>query len=123
MNPKISGHLAAFCRQSARISGLLLFLLVIPLANPGRMAKLFTWPLSWDVAIVAALAFMVLGGVLGWVWELAAGIVSVGGCCLGTLPLHHTEDGLAAFYFLMALPGALYLLSALLRRQQQHVSV
>lgn len=43
MNPKISAHLAAFCRRSARISGLLLFLLVIPLVNPGRMAKLFLW--------------------------------------------------------------------------------
>ena len=59
---------------------------------------------------------MILIGMLaGWRWELAGGVFSLAGWCLffaAVIGLKH----FTGFVLLLALPGVLYLLSALLRR-------
>jgi hypothetical protein len=57
------------------------------------------------------------GMLAGWRWELTGGIMSLAGFCLGIVPLNnYSPRGLTWFYFVLALPGALYVASALLRR-------
>jgi len=111
--------LAALCRWTARIVGAaLVFLIAIVTLDDGIPVPAIR-PLTWDGLIALALILMILGVLIGWRWELAGGILSLVGLCLGAVPLHNSSEGLSGFYFSLGLPGLLYASSALLRRRER----
>jgi hypothetical protein len=107
--------LAVVCRWTARVGGALLVLLIVMIGIGEGMPNPFTQPL-WSQIIFLALALIMMGILVGWRWELAGGILSLVGFCLGVIPLNNSPRGLTGFYFALALPGALYVISALVRR-------
>jgi hypothetical protein len=82
------------------------------------MPNPFTQP-TWSQIIFLALALIMIGILIGWRWELAGGILSLAGFCLGIVPLNDSPRGLTWFYFALALPGVFYVTSALLRRYDE----
>ena len=110
--------LAGACRWTARILGTLLVLMCVIIAIGEGMPNPFTQP-TWSQIIFLALALIMIGILIGWRWELAGGIMSLAGFCLGIVPLNNSPRGLTWFYFALALPGVLYVTSALLRRYEQ----
>ena len=110
--------LAAASRWTARIIGTLLVLGTLTIAIGEGMPNPLTQP-AWAQLIFFALALTMIGILIGWRWELAGGILSLAGFCLGIVPLNNSPRGLTWFYFVLALPGVLYVTSALLRRYDQ----
>ena len=110
--------LAAVCRWTARIIGTLLVLSMVMIAIGEGMPNPLTQPL-WGQIICLALALITIGVLIAWRRELTGGIVSLAGFCLGIVPLNNSPRGLTWFYFALALPGVLYVTSALLRRYEQ----
>jgi hypothetical protein len=115
MNRKL---LAAACRWMARIVGALLVVFIVCLAIGEGMPNLFAQPATVQVGFLA-LAMMMTGILAGWRWELAGGILSLAGWCLFCVPIENTRRGLNWFCWALALPGALYLTSALLRAHNE----
>lgn len=107
--------LAAVCRWTARVCGTLLVIVTVIIAVGEGMPNPFTQP-TWAQIIFFALALIMLGILIGWRWELAGGIIALAGFCLGIVPLNNSPRGLTWFYFVLALPGAFYVASTLLRR-------
>ena len=105
--------MAALCRWTARIVGTLLVVLVLVIAIGEGMPNPFTQPLPVQIGFLA-LALIVMGIVAGWRWEFFGGILSTAGWCLFVGSVVGAK-GLNLFIYLLALPGVLYLLSALLR--------
>jgi Na+-driven multidrug efflux pump len=80
------------------------------------MPNPFTQPVIVQVGFLA-LALIIIGILAGWRWELSGGIISLFGWCLFLLPvIKHSPRGMNLFVIILALPGALYITSALLRR-------
>ena len=111
--------LAALYRWTARILGAALVFLVAIVTMDNGISISAIRPLSWDALIALALILMIIGILAGWRWELAGGILSLVGLCIGVVPLHNSPEGLSAFYFSLGLPGLLYTTSALLRRREE----
>jgi hypothetical protein len=107
--------LAAVCRWTARIIGTLLVLSIVIIVIGERMPNPLTQPTRGQI-ICLAMALIMIGILIGWRWELAGGIMSLAGFCLASVRLNNSSIGLTCFYFTLALPGALYVTSALLRR-------
>ena len=105
---------ADFCRWTARILGALLALFIIVLAIGEGMPNPLTQPLAVEIGFIA-LAFILIGLVVGWRWEFSGGVISLAGW--GLFLMSVIKPGhLNWFVLLLAVPGILYLLSALLRR-------
>jgi hypothetical protein len=109
--------MATLCRWSARIVGTLLVVLVLVIAIGEGMPNPFTQPLAVQIGFLA-LALIVTGIVAGWRWEFSGGILSTAGWCLFVGSVVGVKR-LNLFIALLALPGILYLLSALLRRHDK----
>jgi hypothetical protein len=109
--------LAVVCRWAARIIGTLLVILIVVIGIGEGMPNPFTQPPSVQIGFLA-LAMILIGILAGWRWELAGGVISLAGWCLffaSVIGLKH----LNWFVLLLALPGILYLSSALVRRQNK----
>jgi hypothetical protein len=74
----------------------------------------FTQPVGVQLGFLA-LALILIGIVAGWKWELAGGITSLFGWWLFVVPTITWPRGLTSFAIALMLPGALYVISALLR--------
>ena len=106
---------AALCRWAARIVGTLLVFVSVVIAIGEGMPNPLTQPI-WSQVIFLGLGLIMIGILLGWRLELAGGIISLAGFCVGFVPLYNSARGMTWFYFTLALPGALYIASAVLRR-------
>lgn len=109
---------AAPCRWTARILGTLEVLIIVLFAIGEGMPNPFAQPMAVQVGFLAL--GLVMMGILGaWRWELAGGIVSLLGWSLFVLAVMHSPRGLNWFVSALALPGALYVAGALLRRYDE----
>ena len=106
---------AAACRWTARILGTLLVLIIVVIAIGEGMPNPFTQPMSVQVGFLA-LALVMIGILGAWRWELAGGTLSLVGWSLFVVAVAHPENLLTWFVSALALPGALYVASTLLRR-------
>ena len=111
MNAK-SIVIAALCRWTARVIGTLLVLLIVMIGIGEGMPNPFTQPPAVQVGFLA-LALLMIGILAGWRWELTGGVISLAGWCLF---LASVKCRLSCFVWALALPGVLYVISALLRR-------
>ncbi|MDF7824406.1 hypothetical protein P4B35_10315 [Pontiellaceae bacterium B12227] len=111
---KKSKHLktAALCRWIARISGTLLIILILPFAIEYK-SDLLTETGGVRIFFLGT-GIVMIGILVGWIRELAGGLISLGGFCLGFAALY-SAVGVNVFYAPLALPGVLYLASAGLR--------
>ncbi len=110
---------AAACRWTARILGALLVILMLIIAIGEGMPNPFTQP--WGVQIgFLALALIMIGILAGWRWELLGGLLATAGWCL-FVGLVASVKNLNWFIALLALPGILYLASALLRSRHNKI--
>jgi hypothetical protein len=108
-------HLTTVCRWTARLLGLLLVSVVVLIAVGQGIPNLFTQPVPVQLGFLA-LAF-ILGGILaGWRWELSGCLLSVSGWLLFVAVAVGSLNRLNGFVLAFALPGVLYLLSALTAR-------
>ena len=118
-----SSPLPRLVHWSARVTSLLLFGLVIVIViGQGGSPNIFRQPPSVQLEF-AALGLMMLGLVVGWVREgLGGPLVLLGLAAFNTVELMvNGRLALGAFpYF--AVPGALFLLSALLRQRGKQPS-
>jgi hypothetical protein len=112
MNRKL---LTAGCRWMARIIGSLLVVCVVIIAIGEGMPNPFTQPPMVQVGFLA-LAMIMAGILAGWRWELTGGVISLAGWCLFVGAVTHFPHGLNWFLWVLAMPGFLYVISALLRR-------
>jgi hypothetical protein len=119
MNLKAFKPLAIVCRWTGRILGTLLLLVIALLTIGEGLPNPFTQPMAVQVGFLA-LAFTILGILAGWRWELAGGLISLAGWSLFVMAVT-TPHRLNWFMIALALPGLLYAISALLRRQQAPV--
>ena len=104
------------CRWTARVLGVLMFVSTLIIAIGEGMPNPFTQPVIVQVGFLA-LALIILGILAGWRWELSGGIMSLVGWGLLVIPvIKHSPRGPNPFFVVMAVPGILYVASALLRR-------
>ena len=108
---------AAACRWTARLLGALLVIMIIVIAIGEGMPNPFTQPFDVQIGFLA-LALIVLGILAGWRWELFGGILATAGWCLFVGSVVGVKK-MNLFISLLALPGVLYQLSALLRRHDK----
>ncbi|RKZ58143.1 MAG: hypothetical protein DRQ44_15020 [Gammaproteobacteria bacterium] len=107
---------AALCRWPARIVGTLFVALIVVIAIGEGMPNPFTLPISGQV-IFLGMALVMIGNLLGWRFELTGGIIALAGFCMGFVLLFIGEEtDVSGFFIVLALPGALYITSAVLRR-------
>jgi len=111
--PKLFSDL---CRWTARIIGVLMVVSTLMIAIGEGMPNPFTQPMIVQVGFLA-LALMIVGILAGWRWELSGGIMSLAGWGLLAIPvIKHSSRGMNPFFVVLAMPGILYVASALLRR-------
>jgi len=115
MKKNVPGIDAAVCRWTARTVGALLVLIIVCIAVGQGLPNPFTQTTGVQVGFLA-LALMLIGIAAGWRWELPGGIISLIGWCLFLVPVLNSPRGLSGFVMLLAVPGLLYVASALLRR-------
>ena len=115
-----SSPLTPLIRWAARGTGLLLFGLVVALAiGYGGPPNVFRQPRPVQVEF-AALGLMLLGLVVGWVREGLGGLlVLLGLAAFNAVELAVNGRPAGGAFPLFAVPGALFLLSALLARKGQ----
>jgi hypothetical protein len=124
MNSRIvsSSHLGRMVHWSARITSLFLFGLVIVIViGQGGPPNIFRQPTPVQLEF-AALGLMLLGLVIGWTREGLGGLFVLLG--LGTFnAVELAVNGRPALgaFPLFAVPGALFLLSALLKRRAKEL--
>jgi hypothetical protein len=109
---------------SARVTSLLLFGLVIVIViGQGGPPNFFRQPTPVQLEF-AALGLMLLGLVIGWVQEGLGGLlVLLGLATFNTVELSVNGRPALGAFPLFAVPGALFLLSALLRRRGKQLPV
>ena len=115
MNSKTCKLGAAACRWTARIIGTILVALTLTIAIGEGMPNPFTQP-YWIQAGFLGLALILVGILAGWLWEIPGSLVSLGGWSLFAVVVVLSPRGMTSFVLCLALPGLLYLASALLRR-------
>jgi len=108
-------HGATVCRWFGRIIGTLLVTLTVYIGVGEGMPNPFTQPVEVQFGFFA-LALILIGILAGWRWEFWGGIISLLGWCFFVVVLVKLPRGLTWFAVALALPGALYVTSALLRR-------
>ena len=117
MKLSISQCLAALCRWAARLLGTLLVGMVLLIAIGEGMPNPFTQPLAVQLGFLA-LAILLAGILAGWRWELLGGLMSLAGWCGFFLAAVGSLSRLNPFLLALAVPGILYLTSALSRWYQ-----
>ena len=105
----------AVCRWTARLVGAVLVFITLMIAIGQGLPNPLTQPAVVQVGFLA-LALIVGGILAGWRWELWGGLVSLFGWVLFVVAVIGSPKGLNGFVAALALPGALYLASAVLRR-------
>jgi CBS domain-containing protein len=113
-----SSPLPRLAHWSARVTSLLLLGLVIVIViGHGGPPNIFRQPTPVQLEF-AAMAIMLLGLVIGWVRELLGGLlVLLGLAAFNVVELSVNGRPALGAFPLFAVPGALFLLSALLRRK------
>ncbi|HXE43437.1 MAG TPA: hypothetical protein VN516_10460 [Candidatus Baltobacteraceae bacterium] len=109
--------IAATCRWTARIFGVLIIAVFVVFAVGEGIPNPFTLPLTVQLGFLA-LAIFSAGIVAGWIWELIGGIVSLAGW-LGFAVVAVDLQHMTGVVVSMALPGLFYLASAYLRRTRK----
>jgi hypothetical protein len=114
----VSSPLPRLVCWSARVTSLLLFGLVIVIViGQGGPPNIFRQPTPVQVEFVA-LALMLVGLVIGWVREGLGGLlVLIGLAAFNTVELAVNGRPALGAFPLFAVPGALFLLSSLMRRR------
>jgi len=115
--------LARLVRWSARVTSLLLFgLVIVMVIGQGGPPNIFRQPIPVLLEF-AAMGLMLLGLVIGWVREGLGGVLVLLGLAAfnGVELAVNSRPALGAFP-LFAVPGALFLLSALLQRRDKQVA-
>ena len=106
---------AAVGRWTGRIVGALLVSVIVIIAAGQGIPNVFEQPVRVQIGFLAL--GLMAGGILGgWLWELWGGIISLFGWCLFVGMVMPSPRAMNGFVLALALPGALYLMSALLRR-------
>ena len=109
---------AAICRWTGRILGVALVSIGLVIAIGEGMPNPFTQPAAVAVGFAALAA--VLGGILvGCFREGVGGIVSLAGWVTFIFAVGNRIPRPGTFVALLAVPGALFLVSALIRRRRQ----
>jgi hypothetical protein len=121
MIKNLSINNATACRWFGRIIGAFLLIVTVSIAIGQGLPNLLAEPVRVQVGF-AALALILGGVVAGWKWELSGGIISLFGWCLFLLATVNSPRVLNGFVLAMALPGVLYVASALLRRHREKLS-
>jgi hypothetical protein len=116
MNINACQSLATACRWTARILGLLFVLFIVLIGIGEGMPNPFRQPLIIQVGFFA-LALIIIGMLVGWRWEIQGTLLSLVGFCLFIYPVHQSPRGMTWYVYTLALPGMLYAISGLLRRQ------
>ncbi len=110
---------AGICRWTARIVGTLLVLVMLVISIGEGLPNPLTQP-TWAQVIFLGLALIMIGILLGWRLELTGGNITLAGFCVGFVPLYNSDRGMTWFYIALALPGVLYIVSAVLRRYTEN---
>jgi hypothetical protein len=118
MSINASRIIAATCRWTARVLGVVFVGLLITLAIGEGMPNPFTQPLGVQMGFLA-LGILLAGMLAGWIWELAGGILSLAGW-LGFVVVVVSLRHMTGFVVIMALPGLFYLASVYLRWRTRH---
>jgi len=105
------------------VAGTALVVLILFIGIGEGLPNPFTLPLIKACELLS-MATVMVGILLGWRYELAGGITSLAGLCILIVLLLNDTTGVGNtrvswFYVAMALPGALYITSALLRRPER----
>ena len=115
-NSEPSKNIAAvIVRWTARILGTLLFLTIAMFAVGEGVPNPLALTLEELVGFVAIL-MIAAGYVVGWKWDLAAGVLILAGIamfCATEIVMYHRFPKLGWFFWTMAVPGVLYLVSGL----------
>ncbi len=109
---------ATVCRWIARLLGALLVIVVVAIAIGEGMPNPFTQPARVQVGFLA-LALILIGILAGWRWELTGGIISLSGWGLFVASVMNSPRSLNGFVLALAVPGTLYVASALLTRYHE----
>jgi len=117
MNTNLSNLVATGCRWIARIIGTLFVLVIVLLALGEGMPNVFTQPAHVQAGFLG-LALIVSGLLMGWRWDLAAGITSLAGWLTFVVATGFPFGRRCGFLLALALPGLLYLASALFRQRR-----
>jgi hypothetical protein len=118
MSINASKIIAATCRWTARVLGVVFLVSVIILAIGEGMPNPFTQPVGVQMGFLT-LAVLLAGMLAGWIWELAGGILSLAGW-LGFVVVAVSLRHMTGFVVVMALPGLFYLASVYLRWRSRH---
>ena len=116
MNTNTSKVVAAVFRWTARILGAVLVFFVGTIAIGEGMPNPLTQPFGVQMGFLG-LGLILAGMVAGWVWERAGGWVSLSGWGMFLVAVARSPRGLTWFVWCLAIPGALFLASAILRRR------
>jgi len=113
-----SSSLPRLAHWSARVTSLLLFgLVIVIVTGQGGPPNIFRQPTPVQLEF-AVLGLMLLGLVIGWAREGLGGLlVLLGLVAFNTVELAVNGRPALGAFPLFAVPGALFLLSALLRRR------
>lgn len=107
----------AACRWLARIVGTPLVAVILYIAIAQGLPNPFAHPPIVQVGLLG-LALLVTGILVGWRWVLAGGILALLGWGLFLVPVLASPRPIGGFVLALALPGALYLASAFLKRRR-----
>ena len=117
MNKNSISYAATVCQWTARIIGLLLFFIIVLIAVGQGIPNPFTQPVRVQLGFLA-LGLMLAGFLGGWRWELSGGLLSICGWLLFVSAAVGSPNRLNGFVLALALPGTLYLASAVFRSRQ-----
>jgi hypothetical protein len=115
MNKNLFWNYAVVCRWIGRAVGALLVAWIMMIAFGQGLPNPLTQPVGVQMGLLA-LVLIVIGILAGWRWELSGGVLSFLGWYLFVATVMRSPRGLTWFVIALALPGALYVASALLRR-------
>ncbi len=109
---------AAVCRWTGRILGVALVVVCLAIAIGERMPNPLTQPPAVQVGFLA-LAALLVGILVACFRESTGAILSLAGWIAFMIVAAHRIRGPSYFVLLLAAPGILFLISALLRRRQR----
>jgi len=107
-------NIALVCRWMARVLGSVLVFTCVMIAIGQGIPNPWTQPVAVQIGFLA-LALILSGMLAGWRWELPGGIVSLIGWSLFVGSVMKGTRPITGFVAALALPGTLFLVSALLK--------
>jgi hypothetical protein len=109
---------AILFRWSARIIGLSLVFLVLAIAIGERVPDPLTQPIDVQFGFLGLT--LILVGIVAGLWrEFAGGLISLIGWFIFFVPFPHSPHEPNWLFWMLAVPGLLYLLSAMLRGNEK----